>query len=174
MTLGKKIRYIIKVCCYKILSKFNSSFNTKYNKYQKFLHNEIWKDNIDIENLKILINVGTPFFKAEEFYQKRFKKICGRHSYAGYGLIIEPEQSKIGAFCSIANCVAIGVGAHPQNFLSTHPFQYTKDPNFKNKLVDFTYYKPVIIGNDVWIGHNAIIKGGVEIGDGAIIGGGLL
>lgn len=32
--------------------------------------------------------------------------------------------------------------------------------------------KPVIIGNDVWIGRNAVILAGVKIGSGAIIGAG--
>ncbi len=32
--------------------------------------------------------------------------------------------------------------------------------------------KPTIIGNDVWIGHGAIILGGVKIGDGSIIAAG--
>ena len=35
---------------------------------------------------------------------------------------------------------------------------------------DFTKYKKTVIGNDVWIGNNCIIKGGITIGDGAIIG----
>ena len=32
--------------------------------------------------------------------------------------------------------------------------------------------KPVIIGNDVWIGLNVVIMDGVTIGDGAVIGAG--
>ena len=32
--------------------------------------------------------------------------------------------------------------------------------------------KPTIVGNDVWIGHGAIIMGGVKIGDGSIIAAG--
>jgi len=34
------------------------------------------------------------------------------------------------------------------------------------------YYGDVVIKNDVWIGARVIIKGGVEIGDGAVIGAG--
>uniref|UniRef100_UPI003AB17DE5 DapH/DapD/GlmU-related protein n=3 Tax=Oscillospiraceae TaxID=216572 RepID=UPI003AB17DE5 len=30
----------------------------------------------------------------------------------------------------------------------------------------------VVIGNDVWLGHNAVIMGGVTIGDGAVVGAG--
>lgn len=32
--------------------------------------------------------------------------------------------------------------------------------------------KPTIVGNDVWIGHGAIVIGGVKIGDGAIVAAG--
>lgn len=32
--------------------------------------------------------------------------------------------------------------------------------------------KPIIVGNDVWIGYGAIILAGVHIGDGAVIGAG--
>lgn len=32
--------------------------------------------------------------------------------------------------------------------------------------------KPTIVGNDVWIGHGAIIMGGVNIGDGAVVAAG--
>ena len=32
--------------------------------------------------------------------------------------------------------------------------------------------KPTIVGNDVWIGHGAIIMGGVKIGDGSVIAAG--
>ena len=30
--------------------------------------------------------------------------------------------------------------------------------------------KETVIGNDVWIGSNCLIKGGIKIGDGAVIG----
>lgn len=34
------------------------------------------------------------------------------------------------------------------------------------------YDEPTVVGNDVWIGHGAIILGGVKIGDGAVIAAG--
>lgn len=47
--------------------------------------------------------------------------------------------------------------------------RYT-DTAYKQK---FKQFSPVVIGNDVWVGQNAIIKeGGVTIGDGAIVGAG--
>ena len=39
-------------------------------------------------------------------------------------------------------------------------------------MFDWRREDKVVIGNDVWIGHNAIIMPGVTIGDGAIVGSG--
>ena len=86
------------------------------------------------------------------------------HSYAIRPFYIAPD-TVIGKYVSIAENVCIGIGnEHPTNFVST-----------SNSLNDYNkfYYskrKPCIIGNDVWIGRNAIIKNGTNIGTGSIIG----
>lgn len=41
-----------------------------------------------------------------------------------------------------------------------------------NGLKDLKTNKEIIIGNDVWVGHGAIVLSGVSIGNGAIIGAG--
>ena len=43
-----------------------------------------------------------------------------------------------------------------------------------DKLVPWRTTRPVIIGNDVWIGRNAIIMDGVEIGSGAVVASGAI
>ncbi len=95
----------------------------------------------------------------------------GAYSYMHSGELY--MVSKIGRYCSIAERVIIGVDpvGHPLDWLSTHPFQYTK----KHSPIDaaLTYesdWKDVEIGNDVWIGQEAMIMKGVKIGDGAVIG----
>lgn len=95
----------------------------------------------------------------------------GAYSYMHSGELY--MVSKIGRYCSIAERVIIGVdpAGHPLDWLSTHPFQYTK----KHSPIDpaLTYeseWKDVEIGNDVWIGQEAMIMKGVKIGNGAIIG----
>lgn len=103
----------------------------------------------------------------------------GRYTYlAGNGLI---SHACIGAFCSIADGVKIGLGSHPVNYISTHPVFYSADTIFPYRLIDELILKklpcsdelkPVNIGNDVWIGTNAIILNGVTIGNGAVIGAG--
>lgn len=98
----------------------------------------------------------------------------GRHTYFGFNFGVGNINTIIGSFCSIANNVYIGLGQHPINWLSTHPFQYQKEHvlNADYKLVDYNPYVPCIIGNDVWIGMNVLIQDGVTVGDGAIIASG--
>ncbi len=80
-------------------------------------------------------------------------------------------QTTIGRYCSIAEGVRIINHNHPMNFKSTHGFFFNPELGLtKTWLVDF---KPKRIGNDVWIGTNAIIMPSVEeIGDGAVIAAG--
>lgn len=80
-------------------------------------------------------------------------------------------HSAIGGFCSVASNVIIGAGKHPLNFVSTSPVFYSEHNVLKTcyNKIDFKEYDKTIIGNDVWIGSNAFIKGGVTVGHGAVI-----
>ena len=79
----------------------------------------------------------------------------------------------IGKFCQIASGVEfIMNGAnHQMNAVSTFPFYtlegWEQTPPSKE---DLPLKGNTVIGNDVWIGQNAVILPGVHIGDGAIIG----
>lgn len=93
----------------------------------------------------------------------------GRHTYIGGGTCI--SNATIGAFCSISFNVAVGLGKHPSNMVSTHPAFYSDKKPFK-VFSDKNYYEEygkIEIGNDVLIGERAVISYGVTIGDGAII-----
>ena len=108
----------------------------------------------------------------------KFKNNIGRHTYFSCNISIVSKETTIGSFCSIADGVLIGTTQHPTDWLSTSPFQYNfatdKIINLTNTKTKFQKYidgkKPVHIGNDVWIGVNAIIKDGVTLGDGCIVG----
>jgi acetyltransferase-like isoleucine patch superfamily enzyme len=93
-----------------------------------------------------------------------------KHSFCGYNC--EIINCKIGSFCSIANNVIIGGGMHPMNWVSTSPVFYEGRDSVKAKYSEHKRdpIKTTIIGNDVWIGSNAIIKQGITIGDGAVVG----
>ena len=96
----------------------------------------------------------------------------GKYTYINKYCLIDKNTKSIGRFCSIAYNVKIGMGNHPAEWASTHPFAYDKNYGFVKENFNFKekVTKSCIIGNDVWIGANAIILAGVEVGDGAIIG----
>jgi acetyltransferase-like isoleucine patch superfamily enzyme len=96
--------------------------------------------------------------------------IMGRHSFCGYDC--EISNSEIGSFCSIANGVVIGGGAHPIERISTSPAFYAGRDSIRAKFSERERVPPekVVIGHDVWIGRNSLIKQGVTIGNGAVIG----
>ncbi len=84
----------------------------------------------------------------------------------------------IGRFCSIGRTAEIGATSHPLSFLSTHEFQYTNE-NFPScpgyarlQNAEWDMFPPTFIGNDVWVGSKAVIRAGVSVGDGAVIGAG--
>lgn len=97
----------------------------------------------------------------------------GNYSYVGYDSTI--LNAEIGSFCSIADHVAIGNAQHPTSWVSTSPvFQNVvhSGPSKRFCKNDVEPSLRTIIGSDVWIGWNAVIKAGVTIGHGAIIGAG--
>ena len=93
-----------------------------------------------------------------------------KHSFCGYNC--EISNALIGSFCSIANNVTIGGGMHPIEWVSTSPVFYEGRDSVKAKFSEHKRdsIKTINIGHDVWVGQNAIIKQGVNIGNGAIIG----
>ncbi len=86
------------------------------------------------------------------------------------------SKTNVGKFCSIGPDCRIGIGKHPSNtFVSTHPIFFSTLKQSQISFVDKNYfeeYKEINIGNDVWIGANAIIVDGVNVSDGAIIAAG--
>ena len=79
----------------------------------------------------------------------------------------------IGKFCQIASSVefVMNDANHQMNAVSTFPF-YTLEGWEMDApdSTDMPFKGDTVIGNDVWIGQNAVILPGVHIGDGAIIG----
>jgi len=82
------------------------------------------------------------------------------------------DQLIIGKFCMIASDVKfIMNGAnHLSHAISAYPFAVFGE-GWSNAMEGKSYpFKGnTVVGNDVWIGYNATIMGGVTIGDGAII-----
>jgi virginiamycin A acetyltransferase len=79
----------------------------------------------------------------------------------------------IGKFCQIAAGVEFVMNGanHQMNAASTFPFYTLEGWEMESPSPENLPPKgDTVIGNDVWIGQNAVILPGVHIGDGAIIG----
>ena len=92
-----------------------------------------------------------------------------------YHYPINHDRLVIGKFCSIA-CGAkflFNSANHALGSLSTYPFPIFYDEwglDGKNVADAWDNKGDITLGNDVWIGYEAVILAGVTIGDGAIIG----
>lgn len=92
-----------------------------------------------------------------------------------YHYPINHDKLQIGKFCSIA-CGAkflFNSANHTLSSLSTYPFPlFFEEWGLEKKDVTNAWDNKgdIVIGNDVWIGYEAVILAGVTIGDGAIIG----
>ncbi len=101
----------------------------------------------------------------------------GAFSYVRTPLIA--PDFRIGRYSSVATGVELSDQEHPLDRISTHPFtthQHMRELAKKEfgKNISTHHHQYVgpapIIGNDVWIGKDAVIKRGITIGDGAVIG----
>lgn len=130
------------------------------------------------------------YFKIERLInQQRVKNTCKSLKYCGKNISLDPTCNiisprkleigdntlissyttifaefgvKIGANCLISSNCGISSYNHIQNSINRS----------NDNKEDEKYSKPVIIGNNVWIGMNVSILPGVVIGDNSIIGSG--
>lgn len=92
-----------------------------------------------------------------------------------YHYPINHDKLFIGKFCSIAcgTRFLFNSANHTMTSLSTYPFPLFYEEwglDCKDVTTSWDNKGNIIIGNDVWIGYEAVILAGVTIGDGAIIG----
>ena len=92
-----------------------------------------------------------------------------------YHYPVNGDKLRIGKFCSIA-CGAkflFNSANHTLRSLSTYPFPiFYEEWGLEGKDIRQAWENKgdIVIGNDVWIGYQAVILAGVTVGDGAIIG----
>ena len=100
------------------------------------------------------------------------------HSFDDCARFILPDAGAdrlvIGSFCSIGSGAAFimaGNQGHRNDWISTFPFAFVpEEPAFAKAINGFLPAGDTVIGNDVWIGTEAIIMAGVTVGHGAVIG----
>jgi len=100
----------------------------------------------------------------------------GNYSYLSENVCV--MNTEIGKFCSIGQNVGVSLGRHPSNtFVSTSPVFFSIYKQCGATFADQNYFNEMgncTIGNDVWIGANAVVMDDVTVGDGAIIGAGAI
>lgn len=88
--------------------------------------------------------------------------------------IIDVDKLIIGSFCSIGSGAAFimaGNQGHRHEWISSFPFFYMSEVDeFSQADNGYLPAGDTVIGNDVWIGSEAVIMPGIKIGDGAVIG----
>ena len=100
--------------------------------------------------------------------------------YCSVGETTGIARGNFGSFIAMGARISVNPFNHPTDWLSIHDFQYRGDsygwvPEYRD-LVRLSrtadMFQPVTFGNDIWIGNNATVLGGVSIGDGAVIAAG--
>ena len=92
-----------------------------------------------------------------------------------YQYPVNRDKLIIGKFCSIA-CGAkfmFNSANHTLSSLSTYPFPIFFEEwglDVKEIAKAWDNKGDIVVGNDVWIGYEAVVLAGVTIGDGAVIG----
>lgn len=153
-----------------LLNRIQSKFLNLLTRYCVFF----LSDN----GLGLLNVVDKSLSAARMHYYQNNMKSCGDGVSIQFPVMItHPESIEFGDRVSLAafvhiwgkGGVTIGnrvmIGAHTAITSLTHDYN---ESDMYSSLVE----KPVIIGDDVWIGSNCVIVPGVRIGNGAVVGAG--
>ncbi|WML58623.1 CatB-related O-acetyltransferase [Neobacillus sp. PS2-9] len=86
----------------------------------------------------------------------------GKYNYFGPYTMV--NNSKVGNYCSFGPGVKIGQGEHSKEYITTYQ-------KISGNLIGHSLnISKTEICNDVWCGANVVIKQGIKVGNGAVIG----
>lgn len=124
---------------------------------------------------KISINAEV---NVESYSTMPLNSFCSMGSFS-YCVSSLPNDVVVGRFCSIAKNLNIMGTQHPIDWYTSSPVAYKSrfieiikkdfEKEYSIHPFDNEFLAPPVIGNDVWIGENVTLKGGISIGNGAII-----
>lgn len=105
------------------------------------------------------------------WFAREFDTEVGLYSYGCFDRWRFPPPVRIGRYCSFAKTALVVEANHPLEALSSHPFLY--DPRLGVTDRPIVPPRPLVVEDDVWVGHNATILPGCRfIGRGAILAAG--
>ena len=86
-------------------------------------------------------------------------------------------NTTVGKFANIASFTRIGPTDHPMQLASLHHFPDRSADDWDDAEPDAEFFahrrsRRAVIGHDTWIGHGAVIRPEVTIGDGAVVAAG--
>lgn len=86
-------------------------------------------------------------------------------------------NTTVGKFANIASFTRIGPTDHPMQLASLHHFHYRSNDYWDDAEADAAFFahrrsRRAVIGHDTWIGHGAVIRPEVTVGDGAVVAAG--
>lgn len=116
----------------------------------------------------------------------------GRYTEAGPGTVLlnselgdysyttrfcDLANTTVGKFSNIASFVRIGPTDHPLDRASLHHFMYRSADYWSDAEDDAEFFslresRRTRVGHDTWIGHGAIVKPDIAVGDGAVVAAG--
>lgn len=114
-----------------------------------------------------------------EIWSETLREIFRRHhgvdvgAYTHGGCFVPHSfgrNTTIGRYTSIARTAFAATLDHPVEFKGMHGFFFNSNLGYTDHVRE---YAELRVGNDVWLGHNAVVSSNVRsIGDGAVIGAG--
>jgi virginiamycin A acetyltransferase len=115
----------------------------------------------------IIVGDFTYYDDVEHATEFETRNVLYHFDFAGDRLII-------GNFCALATDVRFMMNSanHVMTGFSTYPFNifgHGWEEGFDYQAVKAGYRGDTVVGNDVWIGREALIMPGIKIGNGAII-----
>ncbi|MFW5434854.1 CatB-related O-acetyltransferase [Paenibacillus apiarius] len=134
--------------------------------FKTWMHSHFLKEQITNPN----IDVGEYTYYSGYYHKEQFEDYCVRYLSAERS---DVDRLIIGKFCSIGSGAAFimaGNQGHRYDWVTTYPFFYAGEQWGNESIDGFQRAGDTIVGNDVWIGTEAVIMPGVHIGDGAVIG----
>ena len=145
------------------------------NAFDTWLKGQVIKDHVTNPN----IEVGDYSYYSGFYHGKTFEDQSVRYLMGDSvtqqewqdGAYREADKLIIGKFCSIASGATFmmaGNQGHRVDWISTFPF--SPEEFGEDVQSGFERAGNTVVGNDVWIGSEAMIMPGVKIGDGAVIG----